>query len=274
MRAHYGEPEQADRPVRRFISRNLSLLAFLGLSAAVMFAAYTYFSPTSGVAEVVAAGDLTGALTAPLVKPVPVKPVRQRLQQSPGPVRIGIIIGHKNHDSGAVCEDGLTEFEVNENVAARLYAALQTRGVPADLLEEFDPRLKGYVATALISLHADSCDYINELATGFKIAGSGLTDSSALSICVQDAYARATNLTYHANTLTPDMADYHAFREIAPGVPGIIIELGFMNLDRQLLTTQPDLLAQALADGIMCYVDQVRGGAQYVRSVPSSGAEP
>lgn len=255
----------------RFIRRNLSLLAFLAISAAAMLGAYFYFSPASGVAEVVAAGSSMGALSAPFAKPVPPRPVLQRLTQSPGPIRIGIVSGHKGNDSGAVCADGLTEAEVNENIAVRVISALQTRGIAADLLTEFDPRLEGYVATALISIHADSCDYINDLATGFKIAGSGYTDSSALSICVEEAYRQATQLSYHANTITLDMSDYQAFRRIAAGVPAIIIEVGFMNLDRQMLTEQPDRVAGGITDGLWCYLEQIRGGVSYA---PSAAGQP
>lgn len=247
----------------RFIRRNLSLLAFLGICIAAMVGAYIYFTPASGVAEVVAAGRLAGAFSAPFAKPVPPRPILQRLTQSPGPIRIGIISGHKGNDAGAVCADGLTEAEINENVAVRIVSALQVRGIAADLLTEFDPRLDGYVGTALVSIHADSCDYFNEQATGFKISGSGYTDSSSLSICVEHAYQQATQLGYHANTITPDMTDYQAFRRISAGVPAVIIEIGFMNLDRELLTQQPDRVAGGITDGIWCYIDQVRGGVSY-----------
>ncbi len=274
MRSSFDDTGQEDRPVLRFIGRNLSLLAFLALSTGVMLAAYFYFSPASGVAEVVAAGNAAGALSAPFAKPVPPKPILQRLAQSPGPIRIGIISGHKGNDSGAVCEDGLTEAEVVENIAVRVVSALQARGISADLLSEFDPRLEGYVATGLVSIHADSCDNINDLATGFKIAGSGLTDSSQLSICVEDAYRQATQLSYHANTITPHMTDYHAFRQLAAGVPGIILEVGFLNRDRQLLEQQPDLLAGAITEGIGCYLDQIRGGVTIAQSAAPPAAAP
>ena len=46
-------------------------------------------------------------------------------------------------------------------------------------------------------------------------------------------------------------------REIAAGVPGVILEVGFLNLDREILTTQPDLVAGAITEGILCYVDEV-----------------
>jgi len=270
MRAAYDDEDPIDRPVMRFIRRNLALLVFLALSSAAMLAAYFYFSPVSGVAEVVAAGSSAETLSAKFVKPVPARPVVGRVAQSPGPVRIGIIAGHKGNDSGAVCADGLTEAEVVENIAVRVVSALQTRGIAVDLLTEFDPRLDGYVGTALVSIHADSCDYFNEQATGFKVAGSGYTDSSALSICAEDAYRQATQLSFHANTVTPDMTDYQAFRRIAGGVPAIIIEVGFLNLDRELLTRQPDRVAGGITDGLWCYLDQIRGGVSNASSAAVS----
>lgn len=249
-----------DTPLWQFISRNLSILVFLLFGAAGMVAVFVYFSPASGVAEVVAAEGASVTHSASFYKPVPLKPVQQRLAQSPGPVHIGIISGHRGFDPGAVCADGLTEVEVNENIALKVVAALQAANVPTDLLDEFDPRLDGYVATGLISIHADSCDPINDLATGFKIAGSSFTDSASLSICVEDAYREATQLAYHANTITPHMTDYHAFRKIASGVPAIILETGFMDLDRELLTTNSDVVARAIADGVLCYIAQARSG--------------
>jgi N-acetylmuramoyl-L-alanine amidase len=245
----------------RFLWRNVLLLIFLAVAASGMLAVYYYFSPAGGTAEVVAAGSLAGGLSAPLIKPVPAVPVAQRLAQSPGPLRIGIISGHRGNDSGAVCADGLTEAQVVEDIATQVIADLQERGIRADLLDEFDPRLNGYSATALVSIHADSCDYVNDLATGFKIAGSSYTDSSRLSICVEEAYTRDTQLPYHANTITPHMTDYHAFREIAPGVPAIILETGFLNLDRDFLTRRADVAAKAVSDGILCYIGEVPGDA-------------
>jgi N-acetylmuramoyl-L-alanine amidase len=246
----------------RFLGRNVLLLFFLAVAGSGMLAVYYYFSPTSGTAEVVAAGSLAGGLSAPLIKPVPAVPVAQRLAQSPGPLRIGIISGHRGNDSGAVCADGLTEAQVVEGIATGVIADLQERGIRTDLLDEFDPRLHGYTATALVSIHADSCDYFNDLATGFKVAGSSYTDSSQLSICVEQAYSRDTQLPYHANTITPHMTDYHAFREIAPGVPAIIIETGFLNLDREFLTGRADVAVKAISDGILCFLGEAPDGAQ------------
>jgi N-acetylmuramoyl-L-alanine amidase len=261
QRRYDASPGIWDLPIMRFLGRNILILIFLAVAGSGMLAVYYYFSPTGGTAEVVAAGSLAGGLSAPLTKPLPAVPVAQRLAQSPGPLRIGIISGHRGNDSGAVCADGLTEAQVVEDIAGRVITSLQERGIRADLLDEFDPRLNGYSATALISIHADSCDYVNDQATGYKVAGSSYTDSSRLSICVEQAYSRDTQLPYHANTITPHMTDYHAFREIAPGVPAIILETGFLNLDRDFLTQRADVAAKAISDGILCYVSEVPGGA-------------
>ena len=258
MQSRRGESAWQSTPPfwLRLLRHNTPILLFLIVAMAGMLAVYWYFSPASREAEMISSAITGKPLSAPIFKDVPAKPVLQRLSQSPRPLRIGIIAGHNGSDSGAVCGDGLTEAAVNADLAKKLTANLEARGIRAELLEEFDARLAGYSATALVSIHADSCTYVNDLATGFKISGSGVTDSSQLSICVENAYSAATQLPYHANTITADMANYHAFREIAPGTPAIIIEVGFMYLDRELLTTNTDPVVLGLLDGITCFLDQ------------------
>lgn len=237
--------------------RNLPLLLFLALAAGGMLAVYYFFQADGGTATAAAASvpGEDGALSATIFKKVPARPVLQRFAQSPGPERIVIVAGHRGHDSGAVCEDGLTEAAVNQLIAEKVYTRLQAANVRVEVYDEFDPRLQGFSGTALVSLHADSCDPVGDHATGFKISGSSRTDSSRLSTCVEASYAQTTGLPFHVNTITPDMTDYHAFREIAGGVPAIILETGFLNLDREMLTTNADLPAQAIADGILCFLE-------------------
>jgi N-acetylmuramoyl-L-alanine amidase len=240
----------------RIIRQNAPILIFLLLAVVGMGLVYFYFNPAAGDADAMAVIIDGPALSAPIFKEIPDKPVLQRMAQSPGPLRVGIIAGHKGFDSGAVCADGVTEAEVNSDLADRLAANLTARGIRAEVLEEFDSRLAGYSATALISIHADSCEYINDLASGFKISGSNQTDSSQLSICIENAYRASTNLAYHANTITADMANYHAFREIGSGTPAIIIEVGFMNMDRELLTANTDPVVIGLINGVTCFLEQ------------------
>jgi N-acetylmuramoyl-L-alanine amidase len=238
------------------IGRVLPFLLFFLIATLGMAGVYFFFSPADGNAEIVAAVRSNG-LSAPFYKPAPPRPVSQRLVQSPAPLRIGIISGHRGNDVGAVCDDGLTEAEVNLNIAERVTQSLQARGFRTELLDEFDERLYGFAGTALISIHADSCVYYNEEATGYKVAGSYITDSTLLTSCIEEAYGTATQLPYHANTITPHMTDYHAFREISVGTAAVIIETGFMNLDRELLTTRAEVPAEAILQGILCYIEAI-----------------
>jgi len=180
---------------------------------------------------------------------------------SPRP-RIGIVAGHWGNDSGAVCDDtGLTEVEVNLRIATIVQQNLMTAGYDVDLLEEFDERRYLYDALALVSIHNDSCDYINDQATGFKVAASfaaGDTGPSSpnarLQACLVDRYSKATNLPYHPGSITNDMKEYHTFSEINPRTPAAIIETGFLRLDREFLTQHPDLAAKGISDGILCFI--------------------
>ena len=172
--------------------------------------------------------------------------------------KIGIIAGHWKYDSGAVCQDGLTEMEVNLRIATLVRQNLMDAGFDVDLLSEFDRNLYQYESIALVSIHNDSCEYINNEATGFKVADDMSSihpeKSNRLSACLIQRYREKTGLPFHYNTITPDMDNYHAFNEIHTNTPSAIIETGFLNMDRQILTTQADLVAQGVSDGILCYV--------------------
>jgi N-acetylmuramoyl-L-alanine amidase len=173
-------------------------------------------------------------------------------------LRIGVVSGHWGSDSGAVCPDGLTEAEINLEIATRVKDSLVGHGYEVDLLREFDTRLIGYKAMVLVSIHADSCNYINDQATGFKVSSAVSTmypeNANRLTSCLRTRYTEATNLTYHQGSVTPDMTHYHAFDEIHHETTAAIIETGFMNLDRQILTEQPEIVAQGIIDGILCFV--------------------
>lgn len=174
------------------------------------------------------------------------------------PNRIGIVSGHRGNDSGTVCADGLTEAAVNFDHAVRTADFLRAQGYTVDILDEFDARLKGYQARVLLSIHADSCTYVNDLATGFKVARALESRAPELEdrlvACLTSRYKRETGLRFHANTVTFDMTKYHAFYEIAPDTPAAIIETGFMYLDRPLLTRRPERVAQGITDGLLCFL--------------------
>jgi len=58
---------------------------------------------------------------------------------TPGPPKIGVVAGHWQNDSGAICEDGLQEVEINLDVARRVVALLRRAGYDAEVLAEFAP---------------------------------------------------------------------------------------------------------------------------------------
>jgi len=177
-------------------------------------------------------------------------------------LRIGIVAGHAGNDSGATCIDSngnitLTEADVNMEIASLVQKTLTAEGYQVDLLNEFDTRLNGYRALVLISIHNDSCDYINPEATGFKVAAAVNTRdfnrATRLTECLRDRYGSVTGLHFHAGSITTDMRDYHAFSEIDPNTIAAIIETGFLNLDRDILVNQTDLVADGVVKGILCF---------------------
>ncbi|MBI1800721.1 MAG: N-acetylmuramoyl-L-alanine amidase [Chloroflexi bacterium] len=187
------------------------------------------------------------------------------------PRQIGLIAGHNRlktlpngdavrdteglMDTGAVCDDGTTEADITLNVARRVAAELRDQDkLPVELLGEFDARLRGYFGQALISIHVDAC--IRNLS-GYKVAR--LIESAVpetedrLVNCLRERYAAITGLPEHRNTITPDMQEYHAFREIALTTPGAIIELGFLR-DDQAILKQGDLPVKGVLEGIRCFL--------------------
>jgi len=177
-------------------------------------------------------------------------------------LRIGVVAGHAGNDSGAICRDSngnvtLTEADVNLSIATRVQKLLTDEGYQVDLLNEFDTRLNGYRAVALVSIHNDSCEYVNDEATGFKVAAAVNTHdfnrATRLTECLRDRYQNVTGLRFHAGSITNDMRGYHAFSEIDPNTIAAIIETGFLNLDQNLLVKETDKVAYGVAQGILCF---------------------
>lgn len=169
--------------------------------------------------------------------------------------RVGLIAGHKGYDSGAVCPNGVVEQETVQRIAELTAERLRRAGAKVDLLDEYDARLKGYRADALVSIHADSCIE----RSGFKVARwaddpqPGLSDR--LLACLVQAYGEATGLPFDHHSVTEDMTAYHAFRRIAVGTPAAIVEVGFLGGDQALLTQQPERPARGIANGILCFLE-------------------
>lgn len=240
--AQHGRP----RPLR-------AVQATLGI--AILLATLFTALPSRGLAS----GNFYERLSL-LLTPHPIDAVLTPQPQ----LRIGIVAGHSGNDAGAVCLDGngdvtLTEADMNLEIAALVQEQLTQKGYQVDLLREFDTRLNGYRALAIVSIHNDSCEYINDQATGFKAAAAlntyDVNRANRLTACLVNRYQNRTGLTFHAGSITADMREYHAFREIDPSTVAAIIETGFLNLDREILTKQTDRVAEGVVEGILCFAN-------------------
>ncbi len=249
------------------------LLFQLGLVIGVAFVLATLFTAwTPGQFSGFPVPPAAAATIA--LRPSPTFPPGAPTPTLRNPNLVGIVAGHWKNDSGAVCPDGLKEVDLNLQIATRVQKLLVEAGYQVDLLHEFDPRLTNYQAAALVSIHNDSCDFI-ENATGFKVASALATrhpeKAALLTACLRSRYASATGLPLHSTSVTPDMTSYHAFGEIQETTPAAIIETGFMNLDRQLLTERTDVVAFGVAQGILCYLrNEVVAPPSAAPTIPSA----
>jgi N-acetylmuramoyl-L-alanine amidase len=255
--AEENSPEENTAPRREYASsRQASFSVFGSIQTILVYAfllasLFTLFTPNnlfSGrtIERMFQAWQANPTLVAqPLIQPV----------QSTS--RIGIVSGHWNNDSGSVCADGLKEADVNLAIASLVQQKLTQEGFQVDLLEEFDSRLTQYQAIALVSIHSDTCEYLNDQATGFKVAAALETaypeNTGRLEACLVDRYAKTTGLPYRTGN-TNDMTYYHAFNEVNTETPAVIIEVGYLNLDRQILTSQQSLIADGIVNGLLCYI--------------------
>ncbi len=234
-----------------YVRTGQALQTVIGV-AIVVATLFTMWTPNSLLSN-----DITGSVAYSLL-PNHTAETGIPTPTNSGEPRIGIIAGHMGNDSGAVCPDGLTEAKVNLEIATLVKQDLMAEGYQVDLLKEFDTKLFQYQAAVLVSIHNNSCDYINDEASGFKVASDESTThpeaAARLTACLVDRYGSETGLKFNYDSITPDMTQYHAFNEINGNTPAAIIETGFLNLDRQILTQHTDIVAKGVADGILCFL--------------------
>ena len=191
---------------------------------------------------------------------------------APAAPRVGLQVGHWRIDELPDDEarlrgqtggsgGGYREVDVNLAVVERTAAVLTARGVTVDILPATVP--PGYRADAFVALH---CDVNGDPSMrGYKLArfseSAIPTFDDALVATVGGRFAADTGQPRDAN-VTRAMTGYYAFNSrdfahaIDPQTPGAIVELGFLSnpLDLNLLLYQPDLVATAVADGILRYL--------------------
>jgi len=238
------------------VTLGLAMLTSVRAGGLVLPAASPFPSSILAVAEPLVPADTP----TPEPSPTPIPPTPT--DEHSGLPLVGIVAGHWGNDSGAECPDGVTEQQVNLTIARLVTEKLRAKGIWTDLLQEFDSRLNNYKADVLLSIHADSCDPIDAdpPATGFKVARSAAsaipTTEDRLVTCLRQEYAKVTKMAFHENSITPDMTSYHSFSEIHLDTPAAIIETGFLHLDYDIIVKQPDLPAQGIANGILCFLDK------------------
>ncbi len=241
----------------------IALIITLGLAVLTSVKAGGLVLPVASPfpSSILAAATAMAPTIPPTPEPSPTAVPPTPTDEHSGLPLVGIVAGHWGNDSGAECPDGVTEQQVNLDIARLVTEKLRAKGIWTDLLQEFDSRLTNYRADVLLSIHADSCDPIDAdpPATGFKVARSVAsaipTTEDRLVTCLTQEYAKATHMAYHENSITPDMTSYHSFSEIHLDTPAAIIETGFLHLDYDIIVKQPDLPAQGIANGILCFLD-------------------
>ena len=242
-------PETARLPELHRRKKSPHVLSTVLITAVVVATLFVTFTPNS----------FSGGLTDQLASLLTTEPNTIIMPGTAHPsVRVGIVSGHLGNDSGAVCDNGTTEADVNLKIATIVQQKLNALGYETDLLKEKDPRLDGYRAAVLVSIHNDSCNFINDQATGFKVAAAMSTRdtnlANRLEACMRVRYQQATGLSLH-DSITNDMTFYHAFNEIDPGTPAAIIETGFLKLDYDILTNKTSQVATGVVNGIVCFLN-------------------
>lgn len=156
---------------------------------------------------------------------------------------------------------GHREVEINGAIVLRAAALLAARGVTVDILPAAVP--PGYRADAFVAIHCDANG--NAGLRGHKLARyreSLIPErDDALIAALGDTYAAATGLPRDPG-VSWNMTGYYAYNArrytsvIDRQTPSAIFELGFLThpLDRAALVGRQDLIAAALADGIMRFL--------------------
>ena len=178
-------------------------------------------------------------------------------------IRIGILAGHWQNSTGEVCADGVIEADINYNIASRIKLNLEEKNLQVNLFPEFDLDLLNYEADALVAVYSGSCLQSPLPPSGFKI-GTSLTAenperSNDLAVCLAENYQNFTHLPFTYEIINPDHSSYHIFRDIHPNTPAILIEIGALSTDRDLITNRSNSIAEGIAAGIICHVENASG---------------
>jgi N-acetylmuramoyl-L-alanine amidase len=172
---------------------------------------------------------------------------------------IGILAGHWQDNPGEVCSDGLIEADINQAISTRVSQNLTDLGYKVDIFPEYDMALLNYRSAAFVAIYSGSCNESPLPPSGFKIATSLTAQNpdkvNQLAVCLGEQYQKATKLPFTYEVLNPDNPSYHVFRDINSDSPAVLIEIGSLKTDRNLIVSHSDTVSNGIAAGILCYLD-------------------
>jgi len=221
-------------------------------------------------------GDTAAAVAAAGAKTAPGDPpgwVRIPKPSVPsGPRRVGIQAGHWRTSEAppelwqliaqtGASSGGATETQTNLEIAEKVAEILRAKGIEVDVLPTIIPA--GYVADAFVALHSDGDE--SGVKSGFKLAHATrrTPHEDALQRALTEEYGAATGLAYDAQGVSRNMTGYYALSwsrikyATSPFTPSVVLEMGFLTNrhDRNLIVNEQDLLASAIATGIVKFLD-------------------
>ena len=220
--------------------------------------------------DTAAAVAAAGARTAPGDPPGAVRIPKPSMPA--GPRRVGIQAGHWRTNEAppelwpliaqtGASAGGVTETETNLEIAEKVAAILRAKGIVVDVLPTIIPA--GYLADVFVALHSDGDETGQK--SGFKLAHSTrrTPHEDALQRFLTDEYGAATGLDYDAAGIGRNMINYYALSwsriryATSPFTPSVVLEMGFLTNrhDRDLIVNEQDLLANAIATGILKFLD-------------------
>jgi hypothetical protein len=216
------------------------------------------------------------ALSATLVLGSGARQTGASAEAAPPAPRVGLQAGHwqiadlpedqaRLRDQTGGSGGGYREVDVNLAVGQATAALLMAQGVAVDILPATVPR--GYRADAFVAIHCDASTDFE--AHGYKLARyreSLIGDRDDLLIAsLSEVYGPALGLPLDEG-ITRAMTGYYVYNRrryestIDPRTPAAIFELGFLTNagDRALLVDQQERIAEALAVGVLRFLERDR----------------
>ena len=196
-------------------------------------------------------------------------PTPEEWRAPEGPVRIALQVGHWRTEEAprelsglrrnGASWNGLAEWEVNLEIARHTGAMLEELGYMVDILPAVVP--PDYRAHLFIAIHADASN--DPGTTGYRAAAPGRDATGRASDFVDllnRKYGEVTGIR-RLPTVTRRMRNYYAFNfrryehALHPMTIAAIIETGFLTNagDRQVIVSQPELVARGIVEGIIAF---------------------